>query len=68
MKTATYLLRCIDTDEPTPSMDAPGIVSMTPGNQDSGRVRFTVVTTDAAALVVALENDDSVLAYERTDA
>lgn len=67
MTTATYHLLCHDTDEPTPWMDTPGIFKLTPGAQDSGRVRYVVVTTDPAALESALDSDRSVISYESLD-
>lgn len=60
----TYSINCTDTDAPTAWHDTPGIVSATSGNQDSGRCRWTVVTTDPAALEASLEADDAVLTYD----
>lgn len=66
--TTTYTINCTDTDRPTPWHDAPGIVSATPGNQDSGRCRWTVVTADPDALEAALDADDAVIEYDVVDA
>lgn len=62
--TTTYSINCTDTDAPAPWMSTPGIVSMTPGPQDSGRCAWRVVTTDPAALTAAFDDDDTVLEYE----
>jgi hypothetical protein len=60
---ATYTINTEDSDEPSRWMSTQGILSMTPGSQDSGRCRWTVTTTDPSALESALESDESVIEY-----
>jgi hypothetical protein len=64
MTTTTYTVNTIDTDARQAWMDTPGIVRYAAGAQDSGRCRFDVETTDAAALESALNADADVIDYE----
>lgn len=63
MTTTNYSVQMTDSETPAAWMSLPCVVSLTPGAQDSGRCRFAVVTSDAAALEAALESDDSVIEY-----
>lgn len=61
--TTTYSVQMTDSETPASWMSLPGVVSVRPGPQDSGRVHYTVETTDASALESALEADADVLEY-----
>lgn len=61
---ARYSVQMTDSETPAVWMSLPGVLAVRPGAQDSGRVHYTVETTDAPALEAALEADDSVLEYE----
>ncbi len=63
----TYVVQAIDSEDPSGWMDADGVVSVRPGEQDSGRVNYRVVTTDPEALEAALDADDDVLRYEEVE-
>lgn len=59
----TYSVQMTDSETPAAWMGAPWCVSLTPGAQDSGRVRYTVDVTDEAAALAAWDADDDVLSY-----
>jgi len=61
--TTTYSVQMTDSETPAVWMSLPGVVCR-PGAQDSGRVRYTVETPDAASLESALNADDDVISYE----
>lgn len=59
----TYSVQMTESETPAAWMSLPCVVSARPGAQDSGRVQYTVETTDAPALEAALEADADVLEY-----
>ncbi len=61
MTTTTYTINATDT-ETTPAWQAL-CSTVTPGAQDSGRVRYAVTTEQPEALETALDGDDDVLEY-----
>lgn len=63
--TTTYSVQMTDSETPASWMGAEHVVSCTPGAQSGGKVRMTVVTTDADALEASLMSDADVLDYER---
>lgn len=62
-----YTVNTIDSETPAAWMGAPHIVSLTAGAQDSGRCRYTVATSDGAALEVDLDADADVVEYSEID-
>ncbi len=71
MAATTYSVMMIDSETPAEWMGASYVVSSRPGHQDAveidgrmvGRCAWTVETTDAAALELALDADSDVLEY-----
>lgn len=63
--TTTYSVNAIDADNWPAAFRAPGVLSVTPGAQDSGRCRFAVtVAADAqTGFEAALNADDAVIEY-----
>jgi hypothetical protein len=62
-KIVKYTVNMNDSEEPYFWMGLSCVVSFQVGAQDSGRCRFTVETKDAAALELALDDDDDCIEY-----
>lgn len=59
--TAIYSIQMTDSETPAAWMSL--CKTATPGNQDSGRVRYIVTTEQPEALEAALDADDDVIQY-----
>ena len=69
MSTIRYSVNTVDSDSWPVAFAAAGVVTVTPGAQDSGHCRFAVEvnTTAQAAFEAALEADAAVIAYTVVD-
>ena len=62
-----YSVNTIDTEARQAWMDNPAVIDYRPGEQDSGRCRFTVTTDNPTTLTAAFDTDPDVLDYEEVN-